>query len=247
MRAVSALFSAVHRFDMRRSSVSELLDMPSGGDVSPAELANNLADIARLNALTGNTRVLCQAACMLLPTAAASHTVLDVGTGAADWPPAFAAYLHSRQSVPVQMIAADVNSAVLHYARQRLPAGQLIGADGTQLPLARGSVDIAVCAQTFHHLSPDQAADLLRELARVSRCGFIIYDLARSRPALIAVQTLTHLVSRNRLTRHDGPLSVRRAYRPDEVYAIAASAGLIRPAFTIWPVRPFRWLAIYRR
>ena len=103
-----------------------------------------------------------------------------------------------------------------------------------------------MCAQTLHHLTPVRAVDLLREMARVSRFGFVLFDLTRSRLAVTAVQILTTITSRNRLTRHDGPLSVRRAYQPKEVYALAIAAGLSQSTFHVRAVRPFRWLATYR-
>jgi len=65
---------------------------------------------------------------------------------------------------------------------------------------------------------------LLRELRRVARTTPIVCDLARSRAAYAGTWLVTRL-SRNRLTRHDAPLSVRRAYTPDEALALARDAG----------------------
>ncbi len=54
---------------------------------------------------------------------------------------------------------------------------------------------------------------LLRELRRVARLTPLVCDLRRSAVALAATW-LWSRTSRNRLTRHDAPLSVRRAYTP---------------------------------
>jgi hypothetical protein len=67
---------------------------------------------------------------------------------------------------------------------------------------------------------------MLRELRRVARLGVVVNDLDRSMPAWIGAWLLVRVASRNRYTRHDGPLSVRRAYRAAEVTPMAAATGL---------------------
>ncbi len=232
---------------MQRTAETELLDSPLSNSVSPTELAENLADIARLNRLMGTTRLLCHSAIALVPPGINACTVLDLGTGAADWPDAFVQFVGQRlPGLRVKIIAADLQPSILRTARQQYSTMHLLGADGTCLPFCSDSIDVIVCAQTFHHLAPEQAVGLLREVARVSRFGFVLFDLTRSGLAVPALKLLTRFVSRNRLTRHDGPLSVRRAYRPEEVLALIAAAGLNRTSFDIRHIRPFRWQGIYR-
>ena len=83
----------------------------------------------------------------------------------------------------------------------------------------------------LHHLEPDDAIRFLREMGRVARLGVIVNDLARSRWAWLGAWLLGHALTGNRLSRHDGPLSVRRAYTPREMRALMAEAGL-RPIAT---------------
>jgi len=80
----------------------------------------------------------------------------------------------------------------------------------------------------LHHFSPDQAVVVIREMARVARIGVIVDDLLRSRVGYVGARLLGALLTSNRLTRHDGPLSVRRAYRRPELAALLRRAG-IRP------------------
>ena len=68
---------------------------------------------------------------------------------------------------------------------------------------------------------PDEAVRLLREMARVARLGVVVNDLDRSRLGWVGAWLLGHLLTGNRYTRHDAPLSVRRAYRADEMAATA--------------------------
>jgi hypothetical protein len=56
--------------------------------------------------------------------------------------------------------------------------------------------------------------------------GYIIMDIRRSWVAWLLISMLTRLFSRNRLTRHDGPMTVFRSYTVAELDALAAKAGL---------------------
>ncbi|MDQ2965611.1 MAG: hypothetical protein M3R57_07160, partial [Chloroflexota bacterium] len=61
--------------------------------------------------------------------------------------------------------------------------------------------------------------------------GIVVNDLTRGRIQWLAAWLLARIATRNRYTRHDGPLSVRRAYTAVEMKALLAVAGL-RPIAT---------------
>jgi hypothetical protein len=63
-------------------------------------------------------------------------------------------------------------------------------------------------------------------MARVARLGVVLNDLVRGRRVLLGAWLLTRTITRNRFTRHDAPMSVRRAYSIDEMTALLAAAGL---------------------
>ena len=64
------------------------------------------------------------------------------------------------------------------------------------------------------------------QLRRVARMGVIVNDLVRSWHGYVGAWLVGHLLTRNPLTRHDGPLSVRRAYTRAEMEQLARDAGL---------------------
>ncbi len=78
----------------------------------------------------------------------------------------------------------------------------------------------------LHHLDPTVAVAVLAEMARVARRGVVVNDLVRGRLAWLGAWLLTRLRTRNRYTRYDAPLSVRRAYTVAELTALLAAAGL---------------------
>jgi hypothetical protein len=73
-------------------------------------------------------------------------------------------------------------------------------------------------------------------MSRISRVGFVVNDLIRSRIAYALVWVATRLFAWNRISRHDGPLSVLRAYTSDEVLALARRAGMSRIHITRHPL-----------
>jgi hypothetical protein len=82
----------------------------------------------------------------------------------------------------------------------------------------------------MHHLDEEGVVDLFGELGRVARGGVIINDLERGPVYLFFAWLLGFVFTRNPITRHDGPLSVRRAYHPDELVPLAKRAGLAEVA-----------------
>ena len=76
-------------------------------------------------------------------------------------------------------------------------------------------------------------------MCRVSRRVVLVNDLVRSWIAAGSIWVLSRLMSRNRLIRHDGPLSVLKAFRPDEMLSLAHAAGAAGHGFRWRLVRTF--------
>jgi SAM-dependent methyltransferase len=112
-----------------------------------------------------------------------------------------------------------------------------VRADATALPFREGAVDVATASLTLHHLEPEAAALCLGQMRAAARGGVIVNDLWRAPLSLALVWIGTRLFARHRFSRHDGPLSVRRAYSPAELHALAARAGIGALA-----VRRYPWL-----
>jgi hypothetical protein len=91
-------------------------------------------------------------------------------------------------------------------------------------------VDVTICTLTLHHFPEDEAVLLLREMKRVARDRVLVSDLERSRLNHLGARVLAHTLWRtNRLTRHDGPLSVLRSFTAPELLALGRRAGLRGP------------------
>jgi ubiquinone/menaquinone biosynthesis C-methylase UbiE len=211
----------------RRTDAVELLDGPLD---DPAALAGNLRDLRRINRLLGGVRLSADAI-----DALAAHreqlTVLDVGTGGADIPMALLARADERGR-GLDIVGIDSRPEVLAAAVEARPAVaatlglELHVGDGRALPYADDSFDVVHASMVLHHLPSDEAVVLLREMGRVARLGVVVNDLDRSRLGWIGAWLMGHLLTGNRYTRQDAPLSVLRSYRADEMKGLLRTAGL---------------------
>lgn len=214
----------------RLTGVAELLDGPLD---DPAALVANLRDLARLNRVSGGIGLSQRAIAALGDPA----TILDVGTGGADIPIALLARA-ARSGRFLAVTATDNRAEVLAAARVARPAIDRIEgmtleiADGRGLPYPDAAFDVAHASLVIHHLEPDEAVAFLRELRRVARTGIVINDLVRGRLAWLGTWIAVHTLATGHYARHDGPLSVRRAYSRSELMGLVDEAGL-RPVASI--------------
>lgn len=214
----------------RLTGVAELLDGPLDDS---AALVANLRDLARLNRVSGGPGLSRRAIAALGASDGAGRTtaILDVGTGGADIPIALLAESAGR-GWTLAVTATDNRAEVLAAARVARPAIDRIAgltleiADGRSLPYPDASFDVAHASLVIHHLEPDDAVAFLRELRRVTRNGIVINDLVRGRLAWLGTWLAVHTLATGCYARHDGPLSVRRAYSRSELMGLLEAAGL---------------------
>ena len=207
---------------MRRVVARELMD-ERVDDVG--ELEANLRDIAFANARLGGSAPVVRAV-----RALAARRVLDVGSGAGDVAVALVRDAR-RNGTRLAVTCLDRSEQMLDIARRAAgadPAFSFVRASGEALPFPDAAFDVVTCTLALHHFEPDAARALLRELRRVARISPVVCDLRRSAVAF-ASTWLWSRTSRNRLTRHDAPLSVRRAYTPAEALALAQQSGWRAP------------------
>jgi len=208
----------------RATEARELLD----GPLPPADLRATLDDLDRLNTWFGGyalTLARIRRVAEGLPRER-PLLVIDVGGGRGDLAVRIVRWAR-RARRPVRVIVLDRDPAILALARRRAaryPEITLVCADAAALPLRPGAVDVAVAALTLHHLGPDEATDALDAMAVAARV-VVVNDLLRTRAALALVWLATRALRLHPVSRHDGPMSVRRAYSADELTALVRGIG----------------------
>ncbi len=220
-----------------RSITPELLD--SQPAVS-AELVGNLREMAMLYRWSGGLRLGWRAMKRVVGAARVPLTLLDVAAGDGTIAAALVQRA-ARSGLVLRPLISDVQPNIVRIAAHQHVEKPVLAADALHLPFGSGSVDIIHCSQALHHFAPAEAANLVRECARVARCGVVVVDLRRSWLGYWGAR----LLARGPLTalgRHDGPLSVLRAYTPAEARELAA--GLEGAQIMTHPVY---WALVWRK
>lgn len=225
----------------RLQNAAELLDSPQHDDT---ELEQSLGQVADVNRWLGGRRSLLAHADELF-AAHGPTSILDCGTGSGDLPRALVEHAR-RHGREVRVHATDAHPQMVGIARRACagyPEITVEEADVLALRYANRSFDGATLAMTLHHMEGEQPVRCLRELARVSRRAVIISDLERSLPNWLGALALGATIWRgNRLTRHDGPLSVRRSFTARELLRLAHEAGF--PRARVYRHFPFRLILV---
>ncbi|VAX30381.1 hypothetical protein MNBD_NITROSPINAE05-300 [hydrothermal vent metagenome] len=222
-----------------RNLRDELLDL----DEAPfEEVKDSLNDVQTVNRYLSGYRVLLHHAEKFLKSHNENRpvTILDAATGSADQPIALVK-LARKLNIPVKIFAIDINFKMIRFAREmtaQFPEIELIQCDVLSLPFNENSIDLAINNLSLHHFSREMAVAILGAMYKISRLGIIVNDLHRSRIAHAAIFILTRLLTKNRLTRYDAPVSVMNAFTPAEFCELARDAGL--PEFKVHRHFPYR-------
>lgn len=221
---------------VRAAGALEILDRPVGA----AARAATLSDIDRLNAWFGGYALTLREIRRVAATTAPSRpfVVLDVGGGHG----AFAVRLvrwarRAGRAIRVLVVERDAESlALARHVCAAYPEIALVGADATALPFGADAAAVVATSLTLHHLEPAAAVSALRGMAAIAPHGVVINDLRRTRLALALVWLATRLLRCHPISRHDGSLSVRRAYSSRELHGLAAQAGIGNLTVREYPV-----------
>jgi ubiquinone/menaquinone biosynthesis C-methylase UbiE len=154
--------------------------------------------------------------------------MLDLATGMADIPLQVTRWA-SKRGLEVEFLATDVNPLILDMARKYLkssPRVRLELQDARRLSYPDRSFDVVTCSMALHHFERPDAVCVLREMSRLARVGWIVSDVERCLGAWATLKVVAHTPLVGRLTRHDGPASVARAFTAHELLELAQEAGI---------------------
>jgi ubiquinone/menaquinone biosynthesis C-methylase UbiE len=139
-----------------------------------------------------------------------------------------------------RIVSLDISDKGLKFARK---SWALVG-DAMELPFADNTFDVVMGSLFFHHLSDEQCVRALRNMWRVSRRLLLVNDLHRHPVAYMSIRVLTAQFSKSIMVRHDGPVSVLRAFKPADLLQFAKKASV--PA-RVHRSFPFRLVLVARK
>ena len=152
--------------------------------------------------------------------------ILDAACGAGDIALGLSATARA-DGWPATVVGCDVSPVAIEHARASTTDSDV---SFECRDLLRDGVpdgfDVVCCSLFLHHLSNEEARAFLADARSAARRMVVVSDLVRSRWGFVLAWCATRLMTTSPVVRFDGPVSVRAAFTPAEVGAIARTAGL---------------------
>ena len=214
-------------FDIR-SNEPERIDT---GDYTPEEYKRFLKEIAFINRYLGDGRALKQTLLEEIESGdIREFSVLDVGCGSGELLRMIAEFARETNR-NASLVGVDLNpiSSETTQSESR-EFGEIVSVrgDALRLPFADDSFDYAISSLFFHHLTDDQILTALGEMHRIASRGVIVIDLHRDPIAYVAYKLFCFAFRISQLVRHDGSLSIKKGFKPEELKRLGVLAGLDR-------------------
>ncbi len=222
----------------RRSGEAELMDDPA---IDLATFRDCLRDIAKVN-VVALARVPTLDFLGRLRRAGRLDLgrpveVTDVGSGYGDALAGIAAWA-KRRGITVSLTGVDLNPWAAQIAEAAHPGlARFVTSD---VFAHTGAADIVVSSLFTHHLGDDDVVAYLQWMEKQASIGWFVNDLHRHAFAFYGFGLLARLMGWHRFVRHDGPVSVARAFRPADWHALIARAGLDPATVRVRRRFPFR-------
>lgn len=206
---------------MRRVPSQEWLDDDLG---TPEEIRQSFDDLWRINRWLGGA-----SGCLRLLERFFARTgphpvrILDVGSGDARLVTQLQREL-ARRKLSAEFVALDRRLNHLKNGNHFSPGLSRVVGDALDFPFRQESFDVVMCNLFLHHFSGEEARELIQCLAEVASQAVLINDLERHPLPYFFIRFALPF-ARSRVTRHDGPASVRQAYTREELGALVRQAG----------------------
>jgi SAM-dependent methyltransferase len=220
------------------SELPELMDEPCSREVMRA----CLCDLARVNRwFLAYRPVLTWLDSLGLRANSGPVRILDVGCGYGDGLRRIEQWATER-NIPVELTGCDLNPDTIAIAAEASPATsriKWIAADvfsnRNQRPL-----DIVVSSLFTHHLSEPQIVHFLTWMESNAQAGWFINDLSRASIPYRLFKAFAKAANLHPFVQHDGPVSIARAFIPEDWRRMCAAARLAEPDISIRSFTPAR-------
>jgi SAM-dependent methyltransferase len=227
-----------------RAQLSELMDEPCSREVMRA----CLGDLARVNRWFLAYRPLLAWLDAIRPSIKVEPLrILDVGCGYGDTLRRVERWALDRR-VPVELAGLDLNpDSIVIAAEASGPESRIlwIAADVFTYEMAE-PVHLIFSSQFTHHLSDGDVVRFVRWMEQNAEIGWFVNDLTRAPIPYHLFGLFARLAGLHPFVQNDGPVSIARAFVPDDWQRFCAAAGLRDREVEIRSYKPAR-LCVSRR
>lgn len=165
--------------------------------------------------------------------------LLDVGSGYGDMLRRIDRWAEER-GLAVELTGLDLNPGSARAAAEATPGGRPIRWVTGDVFAYPGDADIIISSLFAHHLDDAALVRFLAWMEARAGLGWFVNDLHRKAFPYYGFALLAAVMRWHRFVRHDGPVSISRAFRPADWRRLAAPAGLAPDMIEIAPRFPFR-------
>lgn len=212
-------------FQSRRLT-PEIMDDPG---LDAAEHERALRALRRINFLSASPGILWPAIWRLARERDAERLrVLDIATGSGDVP--LALWRKARRvGLKLEILGLDVSRRAIDLARSQVDDATA-SVRFEQFDVLRDSLpdgyDVLTTSLFLHHLSDEEAGQLVGKMATAARQMVLISDLRRSRLGWWIAFAASRLLTRSKVLHVDALLSVQAAFTEEELLAMATATSL---------------------
>lgn len=208
-----------------QSTESEWMD---GENYSEEDLNHSLKDLRWLNRyLGGYSIIINHLASYAKKNGLQKFTILDVATGSGDIPKKVVEW-GRKNKLDILILAIDKNPDSIELAKRdavKYPEIKFDVNDFYKVPYSPDSFDFCISSLFFHHLSRVQTGPFLKRMHSLSRKAVIISDLSRGWFTYYAYYLVSQAAHFHSMTKHDGLISILRAFTVQEIKGILKENG----------------------
>jgi SAM-dependent methyltransferase len=224
-----------HRADL--AEFPELMDQPCSRD----EMRACLRDLARVNRWLMAYRPTLNWLESLNLRGRGTVRILDVGCGYGDTLRRVEQWAKER-GIAVELTGLDLHPDITAIAAEATPMGSGIGwitGDVFDHPMDE-RVDVVISSLFTHHLTDADGSRFLRWMEDHAAVGWFVNDLSRAPIPYHLFRWFARVMQLHPFVQHDGPVSIARAFRPEDWRRLCAAAGLGKSGYRLLSSKPAR-------
>ena len=191
-------------------------------------LYKNLGELDLMNRTIGGHAISLEGIKRLMTDRQKDYHIVDLGCGSGDVLRYIARWARANQ-YRVKLTGVDLNADAIKYLFEKSKDYPEISGNTANYEdylAATDDIDIVHCGLFCHHLDDTKLVQLFLNLKKSSCQGIVINDLQRNPLAYYSVWFLTRLLNGSALSKHDGPVSVLRAFKRREIETLIQDVGL---------------------
>jgi len=191
-------------------------------------LLENLRELDFINRILGGHSITMNGIKKLVTEINKIYHIVDLGCGSGGTMKHIAGWARAK-GYKVKLTGVDKNADVIHYMNEYCKDYAEINgvvSDYRDFLNTAPTIDIIHCSLFCHHLKDDELAALFRCMEQYCKTGFVINDLQRNWLAYYGVQLITYVLNGSALSKNDGPVSILRAFKFEELKMLLQRAQI---------------------